>query len=85
MACLVTSSSPVPLKTHRVGQRCMLSLSRAQTSSCWSGVVVKRGQLKCRPRSKLRVGHLPKIKRDIAKYCNMHSIREEHSMPVCAQ
>ncbi|GFW53535.1 hypothetical protein TNCV_4814411 [Trichonephila clavipes] len=32
-ACLVTSSSPVPLKTHRVGQRCMLNLSRAETSS----------------------------------------------------
>ncbi|GFV62689.1 DUF4817 domain-containing protein [Trichonephila clavipes] len=35
----VTSSSPVPL-----------NLSKAQTSSCWSGVVVKRGQLKYRPR-----------------------------------
>ncbi|GFV92066.1 hypothetical protein TNCV_1895021 [Trichonephila clavipes] len=22
--------------------------------------------------------------KDIARYCNMHSIREEHSMPVCA-
>ncbi|GFV05416.1 uncharacterized protein TNCV_226271 [Trichonephila clavipes] len=40
---LVTSSSPVPLKTRRVGKRCMLNLSRAQTSSHWCGVVVKRG------------------------------------------
>ncbi|GFW02020.1 hypothetical protein TNCV_1149001 [Trichonephila clavipes] len=39
---LVMSSSPVPLKTRRVGQRCTLNLSRAQTSSSWSGVVVKR-------------------------------------------
>ncbi|GFW57872.1 uncharacterized protein TNCV_1334811 [Trichonephila clavipes] len=45
----VTSSSPVPLKILRVGERCTLNLSRAQTSSCWSGVVVKRGQLKYRP------------------------------------
>ncbi|GFU85319.1 uncharacterized protein TNCV_2386241 [Trichonephila clavipes] len=41
--CLVTSSSPVPLKTHRVGERCTLNLSRAQTSSRWCGVVVRRG------------------------------------------
>ncbi|GFU58593.1 uncharacterized protein TNCV_2100531 [Trichonephila clavipes] len=46
----VTSSIPVPLKTRRVGERCTLNLSRAQTFSCWSGVVVKRGQLKYRPR-----------------------------------
>ncbi|GFT50717.1 transposon Ty3-I Gag-Pol polyprotein [Trichonephila clavipes] len=35
VACLVTSSSPVPLKTHRVGQRCTLNLSRGETSSRW--------------------------------------------------
>ncbi|GFX29181.1 uncharacterized protein TNCV_3217161 [Trichonephila clavipes] len=39
----VTSSSPVPLKTRRVGDRCSLNLSRAQTSSRWCGVVVRRG------------------------------------------
>ncbi|GFW27686.1 uncharacterized protein TNCV_765681 [Trichonephila clavipes] len=39
----VLSSSPVPLKTRRVGQRCTLNLSRAETSSCWCGVVVRRG------------------------------------------
>ncbi|GFX36771.1 uncharacterized protein TNCV_5036071 [Trichonephila clavipes] len=43
VACLVTSSSPVPLKTCRVGQRCTLNLSRAETSSRWCGVVVRRG------------------------------------------
>ncbi|GFS89594.1 uncharacterized protein TNCV_3786801 [Trichonephila clavipes] len=37
VACLVTSSSPVPLKTHRVGQRCTLDLSRAEVSSRWCG------------------------------------------------
>ncbi|GFV57000.1 uncharacterized protein TNCV_1678811 [Trichonephila clavipes] len=42
-ACFVTGSSPVPLKTRRVGQRCTLSLSRAETSSRWCGVVVRRG------------------------------------------
>ncbi|GFY35563.1 uncharacterized protein TNCV_196631 [Trichonephila clavipes] len=48
----VMSSSPVPLKTRRVGQRCTLNLSRAETSSRWCGVVVRRGrcQLRCRPR-----------------------------------
>ncbi|GFU56690.1 hypothetical protein TNCV_1822241 [Trichonephila clavipes] len=34
--------APVPLKTHRVGQRCTLNLSRAETSSRWCGVVVRR-------------------------------------------
>ncbi|GFX35559.1 uncharacterized protein TNCV_103661 [Trichonephila clavipes] len=42
VACLVTSSSPVPLKTHRVGQRCTLNLSRAEMSSRCCGVVVRR-------------------------------------------
>ncbi|GFV00036.1 uncharacterized protein TNCV_4057091 [Trichonephila clavipes] len=33
VACLDTCSSPVPLKTRRVGQRCTLNLSRAEMSS----------------------------------------------------
>ncbi|GFW24078.1 transposable element Tcb2 transposase [Trichonephila clavipes] len=43
MACFVTGSNHVPLKTRRVGQRCTLNLSRAETSSRWCGVVVRRG------------------------------------------
>ncbi|GFU89107.1 uncharacterized protein TNCV_2895551 [Trichonephila clavipes] len=43
VAGFVTSSGPVPLKTRRVGQRCTLNLSRAETSSRWCGVVVRRG------------------------------------------
>ncbi|GFW44744.1 hypothetical protein TNCV_4482891 [Trichonephila clavipes] len=39
---LTTSSSPVPLKTRRVGKRCTLHLS-PQTSSRWCGAVVRRG------------------------------------------
>ncbi|GFV78589.1 hypothetical protein TNCV_1888951 [Trichonephila clavipes] len=39
----VMRSSLVPLKTPRVGQRCPLNLSRAEMSSRWCGVVVKRG------------------------------------------
>ncbi|GFV93521.1 uncharacterized protein TNCV_1988351 [Trichonephila clavipes] len=48
----VMSSSPVPLKNRRVGQRCTLNLSRAETSSHWYGVVVRRRwcQLWSRPR-----------------------------------
>ncbi|GFW92138.1 uncharacterized protein TNCV_3540241 [Trichonephila clavipes] len=43
VACLVTSSSLVPLKTRRVGQRCSLNLSRVEMSSRWCGVVVRKG------------------------------------------
>ncbi|GFY07007.1 uncharacterized protein TNCV_4202781 [Trichonephila clavipes] len=43
VAGLVTNSSPIPLKTRRVGQRCTINLSRAETSSRWCGVVVRRG------------------------------------------
>ncbi|GFU45957.1 hypothetical protein TNCV_5102531 [Trichonephila clavipes] len=39
----VMSSSPVPQKTHCVGQRCTLNLSRVETSSHWCGVVVRSG------------------------------------------
>ncbi|GFU59671.1 uncharacterized protein TNCV_3186391 [Trichonephila clavipes] len=39
----VMSSSLVPLKTRRVGKRCTLNQSRAETSSHWCGVVVRRG------------------------------------------
>ncbi|GFY08938.1 uncharacterized protein TNCV_4661301 [Trichonephila clavipes] len=39
----VMSSSPVPLKNRRVGQRCTLNLSRAEMSSRWCGVVVRKG------------------------------------------
>ncbi|GFY25312.1 hypothetical protein TNCV_2484321 [Trichonephila clavipes] len=39
----VMSSSPVTLKTNDVGERCTLNLSKAQASSLWCGVVVRRG------------------------------------------
>ncbi|GFY26111.1 hypothetical protein TNCV_354281 [Trichonephila clavipes] len=38
----VMSSSPVLLKTRRAGERCTLNRSRAQTSSRWCGLVVRR-------------------------------------------
>ncbi|GFW92150.1 uncharacterized protein TNCV_3540361 [Trichonephila clavipes] len=38
----VMSSSPIPLKTRLVGQRCTFNLSRAETSSRWCAVVVRR-------------------------------------------
>ncbi|GFV72725.1 hypothetical protein TNCV_1951941 [Trichonephila clavipes] len=40
VAGLEMSSSPVPLETRRVGEKCTLNLSRAQTSSHWCAVVV---------------------------------------------
>ncbi|GFW81152.1 uncharacterized protein TNCV_4805201 [Trichonephila clavipes] len=42
VAGFVTSSSPVPLKNRRVGQRYTLNLSRAETPSRWCGVVARR-------------------------------------------
>ncbi|GFV63581.1 hypothetical protein TNCV_2195551 [Trichonephila clavipes] len=39
----VMSSNPVPPKTRRVEQRCTLNLSRAQASSRWCSVVIRRG------------------------------------------
>ncbi|GFW19628.1 uncharacterized protein TNCV_1605191 [Trichonephila clavipes] len=41
----VMSSSRVPLKTRRVGERFTLNLLRAQTSSHWCGEVVRRGRV----------------------------------------
>ncbi|GFV03457.1 uncharacterized protein TNCV_5059981 [Trichonephila clavipes] len=51
VTCLVMSSSPISLRTRSVEQGCTLNLSRAETSSLWCGVVVRRGgcQLRCRP------------------------------------
>ncbi|GFW34817.1 uncharacterized protein TNCV_698051 [Trichonephila clavipes] len=71
VACLVTSSSPVPLKTHRVGQR--LNLSRAETSSRWCSVVVRRGgcQLRCRPRHLIMVQNYAKSPR-VAEQCDVN-------------
>ncbi|GFV02812.1 uncharacterized protein TNCV_2304451 [Trichonephila clavipes] len=43
VAGLVTSSSPVLLKTCGVGERSMLNLSRARMASRWCYVVVRRG------------------------------------------
>ncbi|GFS76755.1 uncharacterized protein TNCV_1623081 [Trichonephila clavipes] len=83
VACFVTSSSPVPLKTRRVGQRCTLNLSRAETSSRWCGVVVRRGEVPAQVSStsldygsKLR-GPLPKSPR-VAEQCdvNIQSINQ---------
>ncbi|GFS93049.1 hypothetical protein TNCV_532521 [Trichonephila clavipes] len=45
----VTSSSSVPLKTHRVGEMHVQSVESSNVL-LWSGVVVKKGQLKYRPR-----------------------------------
>ncbi|GFS76102.1 uncharacterized protein TNCV_4666921 [Trichonephila clavipes] len=65
VACLVASSSPVPPKTRRVGQRCTLNLSKAEMSSRWCGMVVRRGgwcQLRCRPR------HLTMVQNYVARH-----------------
>ncbi|GFX17719.1 hypothetical protein TNCV_475191 [Trichonephila clavipes] len=43
MTGFVASSSRVPLKTCRVGQRCMVNLSRTETFSRRCGVLVRRG------------------------------------------
>ncbi|GFT79227.1 uncharacterized protein TNCV_2766531 [Trichonephila clavipes] len=81
----LTSSSPVPLKNRRVWGKCTLNLLRAQTSSYWSGVVVKRGQLKYRTRQPLfkitrSVSKSPRV----AEQCdvNIHSLDHECSLKL---
>ncbi|GFW70790.1 uncharacterized protein TNCV_4148381 [Trichonephila clavipes] len=73
----VMSSSPVPPKTRRIGQRCTLNLSRAEMSSRWCGVVVRKGgcQLRCRPRHTISTWSVAKIPR-VAEQCdvNIHSL-----------
>ncbi|GFX54473.1 uncharacterized protein TNCV_1586581 [Trichonephila clavipes] len=74
-----TSSSPVPLKTRRVGQRCTLNLS-SETSSLWCDVVVRRGgaELRCRPRHLTMVQNAWSIAKSprAAEQCNvnLHSL-----------
>ncbi|GFX76414.1 uncharacterized protein TNCV_5090531 [Trichonephila clavipes] len=57
VACLVTSSSPVPVKTRCTAAMHVKSVSRDETSSRLCGVVVRRGgcQLRCRPRHLIMV------------------------------
>ncbi|GFY25114.1 uncharacterized protein TNCV_2693051 [Trichonephila clavipes] len=93
LACLVTSSSPVPLKTRRVEQRCTLNVWRAETSSRWCGVVVRRGvpaqvsSTSLDHGSKIR-GPSPKSLR-VAEQCdvNIQSINQSHHLPrrQCSQ
>ncbi|GFV91850.1 uncharacterized protein TNCV_2975211 [Trichonephila clavipes] len=40
---IFTHNTNLPLKTRRVGQRCTLSPSRAEASSRWCDVAVRRG------------------------------------------
>ncbi|GFS92653.1 uncharacterized protein TNCV_1160971 [Trichonephila clavipes] len=86
VACLVTSSSPVPLKIRRVGQRCTLNLSRAETSSRWCGVVVRRGvaaqvsSTSLDHGSKLR-GPSPKALVQLNSDVNIQSINQTQAAP----
>ncbi|GFW06743.1 hypothetical protein TNCV_3288431 [Trichonephila clavipes] len=59
MACLVMSSSPVPLKTRCVEQRCTLNLLSAETSSRWCVVQDLLGTINVEP-SFLRLLAIPK-------------------------
>ncbi|GFW34530.1 uncharacterized protein TNCV_1463811 [Trichonephila clavipes] len=81
----VTSSSPVPLKTRRSWGRCTLNLSRAQTSSCWSGVVVKIRQLKYHPRqSWFKITRSVSKSPRVAEQCDVtiHSLDHESSLKL---
>ncbi|GFS52927.1 uncharacterized protein TNCV_330801 [Trichonephila clavipes] len=62
----VTSSSPIPLKTYRIGGRCTLNLSRAQTSSRWCGVIVRKGGDTAQE-SSLSLDHGSKLRRPSPK------------------
>ncbi|GFU68264.1 uncharacterized protein TNCV_1717051 [Trichonephila clavipes] len=82
----VISSSPVPLKTCRVGQRCTLNLSTAETPSRWCGVIVRRRgcHLRCRPRHLTMVQNyvIRRQKSSLAKQCdvNIHSLTKSHEV-----
>ncbi|GFT66644.1 hypothetical protein TNCV_4803391 [Trichonephila clavipes] len=81
----VTSSNPLPLKARCVWGGCTLNLSRAQTFSCWSGVVVKRGQLKYRPRQPLfKFTRSASKSPRVAEQCdvNIHSLDHESSLKL---
>ncbi|GFU94601.1 hypothetical protein TNCV_2983951 [Trichonephila clavipes] len=60
------SSSPVPLRTRGVEERCTLKLSRAQTSSRWCGVVVS--QVRCRHRQ-LTMDQINEVRRQKPSCC----------------
>ncbi|GFX80985.1 hypothetical protein TNCV_1909781 [Trichonephila clavipes] len=78
----VTISSPLPLKIRRVWERCTLNLSTAQTSSYWSGVVVKRGQLKYRPRQPwFKITRFVSKSPRVAEQCgvNIHALDHKSS------
>ncbi|GFT42236.1 uncharacterized protein TNCV_2154871 [Trichonephila clavipes] len=71
------TSSPVPLKTRRVGARCTLNLSRAQMSFRWCGVVVRR---KGGSSSVVLITWLKfKIKRSVAK---SHRVAEQYDVNI---
>ncbi|GFW87862.1 uncharacterized protein TNCV_1359661 [Trichonephila clavipes] len=87
MAGLVMSSSPVPLNTRHVVKRCTLSLSRAQTSSRWCGVLVRKEgcQLRCCPRHLTLVQNYVVLQQKpprVAEQCdvNTHSLEMEISI-----
>ncbi|GFV87575.1 hypothetical protein TNCV_3282131 [Trichonephila clavipes] len=82
MADHVTSSSPVPLKTHHVGQGCTLYPSKTQTSSFWYGVVVRRTgcQLRCGPRHLVPI---PLKTRRVGQRCTLNLSRAETSSRWC--
>ncbi|GFV17606.1 uncharacterized protein TNCV_4406431 [Trichonephila clavipes] len=77
----VMSSSPVPLKTRRVGQRCTLNLSRAETSFRWCGVVARRGGCQLRHHLTKITWSIGKIPR-VAKQCdvNIHTLTNSYEI-----
>ncbi|GFV13750.1 hypothetical protein TNCV_2500841 [Trichonephila clavipes] len=81
----VTEFEPSTTKDPSYRGSCTLNLSRAQTFSCWSGLVVKRGQFKYRPRQPLfkftrSVSKSPRV----AEQCdvNIHSLDHESSLKL---
>ncbi|GFX21785.1 hypothetical protein TNCV_2310641 [Trichonephila clavipes] len=66
----VMSSSPVPLRTRRVGQRCTLNLSRAETSSRWMTVMDEDTHCN-EPMGEIRIG-LKRLKPQQPSYANVY-------------
>ncbi|GFS64435.1 hypothetical protein TNCV_3955961 [Trichonephila clavipes] len=79
VAGFVTSSSPVPLKTYRVGQRCTLKQSRAETCSRWK--IERLFSLLCFPITSGIVTAPEELQLEFVDLQSDHSVKDLGSSP----
>ncbi|GFX96122.1 hypothetical protein TNCV_2290121 [Trichonephila clavipes] len=78
-------SSPVPLKTSRVGQRCTLNLSRAETSSRWGSEGCGSPEVKVSDHGRhvMSSSPVPLKTRRVGQRCPLNLSRAETSSRWC--